>query len=275
MNATRFQWTQKPPVGHGLDPSSPLAQGLGVCLAFNEPAPSGAGVARAYDLCGGPAIALSGSLAWRGGKYGSALAGTGTDQYGVQQYAAINDARSLTVAMLWRCPSGQPQFGRVLEKGVNGEWYFDYEVGSGNKLTWFCRMGATNAQVDSPGALFDGNWHQVVGTRDYATGLCTLYADGDAVASTTQSVPAPASTGDLHLWQFASSQGSFYTQSSFAGVWVANRCWTRDEVASHYVRPWQMFEAPTTRRWFAMPAAVAPGGLPLFGGGFLSSPLVR
>lgn len=235
--------TFKPIPGTPIDRSSMLAQGLALCFPFNEG--SGPAIEVLQDR---PVTRVSpATTAWGSSQYGPTYGSDGTE-YATIASPQINSQPAVSVALLWKCASGQPGDGRIIEKGANNEWGL-FHNSSTNKVSWWFALGFTD--VVSVATIFDNTFHHLVGTFDGTTG--SLYVDGVSQGSNTHT-SAASTTNALNLFRYGG--GGFQTASKLAGLWIWNRGLSKSEVLNHYRNPWRMFQAPQPY-WLYKPAAAA------------------
>lgn len=168
---------------------------------------------------------VSGDAAWVTGHEGMALNFTGnTGQVQVPSSAALEPQTAVSVAA-WVRHAGSPgDYAYLVAKGVNGCIAASYGLYSGASggLQFYVSHNQGTVYADSPDSgagIWDGNWHQVVGTFDGTT--VRLYVDGHQVGSGSN-FPGPLeyqlpNSNQLYIGNYPSS-GTTCKARDFTGT---------------------------------------------------------
>jgi hypothetical protein len=93
-------------------------------------------------------------------------------------------------------------------------------------------VGNPDTTIVSTSPINDGNWHEFVATRVQATGVISLYVDGNLQATGTGNVNALNASSILKFGQIASGGGSF--NGSLDEIKIFNRALGNNEVTALY-----------------------------------------
>jgi hypothetical protein len=134
---------------------------------------------------------------------------------------------------------------KTTQIGGTGEWYDgaglvdgDYtgianDFGTslvGNKFAF--GVGNPDTTILSTNAINDGNWHLCVATRVQATGLMSVYVDGNLQATGTAGTQTLNASGSLYFGQIASGGGNF--NGSLDQIEILGRALGSNEVTALY-----------------------------------------
>jgi hypothetical protein len=133
---------------------------------------------------------LSGGVSWVTGHWGSALAFNGVDgQVDVSDNSALESSTTGVSVSVWVKSTGSPgAYKYILAKGASGCVAASYGLytGANGGLIFYTSSNSGTSYTLSPDAgtgVWDGSWHNVVGTFDGST--LRLYVDGTQVGSGT------------------------------------------------------------------------------------------
>ncbi|MGP0047665.1 MAG: LamG domain-containing protein [Solirubrobacteraceae bacterium] len=184
--------------------------------------------------------ALQGSVSWGGGRFQGGLTfDGGTGAVDVPDSPAL-EGSTVTVSAWVRAAGSPGNFKYIVAKGGNGCCTGSYGLytGPAGGLEFYVAT-STTAYVQSPDAgsgVWDGQWHNVVGTFNGST--VSLYIDGRQVGSgTADSQPIQyglPSSNDLLIGDYPSCPGLDFT-GSIDEVKVFNRALSREEIGLGYL----------------------------------------
>ncbi len=260
------RWQQKPPVGYGIDPAHPLAQGLVSFFALNE------GTGLPFDLAG-RVQAASCNATWQGSSSGAALALNGTSQYiglGSRPDLATTTGNLSIVAA-----------GMLVNNGANdqifhcsdGSAYAStmYYNGTGiGELNFYAAAPGGSYTANGPAGTVDGNPHVFgLSVAGAATGGVRFYRDGAFVSSVTASVAANLNPATTTAWIGQTGGNIHWLKGSLSWLGVWNRTLSAAEQADLAANPWRVFRPrrPSTVAYlsgseFAASPATIPANRP-------------
>jgi hypothetical protein len=193
---------------------------------------------------------LSGGVTWSAGRFRSGLAFDGTDGMVDVQDSPALDSANVTVSA-WVESTGSPgDFRYVVAKGGNYCCTGSYGLytGANGGIEFYVDTGQTTF-VDSPDGgtgIWDGQWHNVVGTFDGST--VRLYVDGRQVGTGSPD-NAPIQYGLPSGNDFTIGNYPWCPDLGFAGgideVKVFDRALGPDEIRAGYeLSRWLPWQAP-------------------------------
>jgi hypothetical protein len=129
--------------------------------------------------------ALLGNVTWAGGRFQSGLAFDGTNGMVDVRDAGAFESANVTVSA-WVRSNGSPgDYRYIVVKGGSGCCTGSYGLytGSAGGIEFYVDTGQTSFLVSPDGGtgIWDGRWHNVVGTFDGAT--VRVYVDGQQVGT--------------------------------------------------------------------------------------------
>ncbi len=226
-----MSWKQKPPLGTPLIPKHPHLDGLAAWWLFQE-----GGGDQVYDLSGNgntgtlnnfafPATASSG---WNSGKFGSALAYDGANDFiDTPADAELNGLRG-TVS-LWVLFNNT--FRNISSKGTTQNKGWIIGTGSTDKITFQIGTGAARiGTIDPDGVAATNTWYHIAGTWDGSN--VRLYKNGIEIDVTVQGA-AIDNDGAINIGQWASVAG-FLHNGLIDDFRVYNRALTAGEMLDIY-----------------------------------------
>ncbi|MGA9857127.1 MAG: LamG domain-containing protein [Solirubrobacteraceae bacterium] len=188
---------------------------------------------------------LQGGASWSAGRFSGALSFDGTGSVDVPDNSALEPA-SVSVSAWVNSSTSPGKFKYIVAKGASGCLAASYGLytGPNGGLEFYASSNGGTSWVQSPDAgnqVWDGQWHNVVGTYDGST--VRLYVDGQQVGSGSADT-APIAYGlptsnDLTFANYAGCSGLNYS-GRIDQVRVFDRALGAGEVrlgymASHYL----------------------------------------
>jgi hypothetical protein len=151
----------------------------------------------------------------------------------VNSSPSLNSWSTITISCWLRVDStGQLQYGRIWEKGVNTEIAFIISHDSANDThVTVQQLGTGNALVQSTFALTVGTWYHTAVTVD-GSRVVSLYLNGVLNGSATSSTGPASTNGDLYFSRYGGA--GYYLNGSLDGAFYWRRCLSADEVWQHY-----------------------------------------
>lgn len=197
----------------------------------------------------GPGV-LSGNVAWSAGRFQGGLAFDGTN--GVVEVADSDALESPSVSVsAWVRSDGSPgSYRYIVAKGGNGCCTGSYGLytGAGGGIAFYVATSQTTYAVSPDGGtgIWDGKWHNVVGTFDGS--MVRVYVDGRQVGDGSPD-SAPIQYGMPSGNDLAIGNYPWCTGLGFAGnideVKVFDRALSPGELHLGYlVSEWLPFDAP-------------------------------
>jgi hypothetical protein len=242
-----------------IDWTSPLAQGLDLCLACNE----GAGNV-VYDHVRQSPLAYNGTgaISWAGGVLGMAptLPSTG---YWTIAGAAQYTTQDFTLSW-WMRTSSTSGFV-VFSTGIfnTSGWYVQPNGDAVNNIKFATNQSGAS-QHNNCNGLVVGAWQHWTIVRQGSS--VSYYLDGVAqVPSVSQAVTSPApSPGTLYVNSYPN--GTLHGTVGLDAVQFWSRALSAGEVSSVDAAPWQVFAPGPLRSWVFFQGSGAPSFMPwIFG----------
>jgi len=229
----------KPFCGIQLNRTHPLARGLVGCWLMNE-----GGGNKVFDLSGNrntgtltnmafPPTATSG---WNPGKFGSALAFDGTNDY--VDCGAVKPTGSITIAGWFKTTSGSEH--AIISTITTANKGYALSV---SPRLWLYIYGTTTCYKKSTDTtLNNGKWRFVAGVYDSSALTLTLYIDGIVAAGTLSgTVPSAIGVGQNATIGYGAA-GFNYFNGTIDDLQIWNRALTASEIAWLYREMFPMFE---------------------------------
>lgn len=254
---TKAWGQQKPALGSRLMRGHPLAQGIIDAWLFNE----AGGTPR--SLNGRGPTTLSNGPVWTPSPQGQSIKFASASS----QYATVGDiveARnntSLTV-LAWASPTTLIGSGRssIVSKADNPryEWELymqDWLLGSGGgpSFAYFTTAGGAfySRAFSASGPLVAGQWYQVVGTFDTATGATQVFLNGKLFASNATTFDVKNASVGANITFARRDDGVLYLDGSISQVAMWKRVLGASEVAWLYAEPHAFIAPPGPRRSYS------------------------
>ena len=250
----RMPWgQQKPPLGYGVDWSSPLAQGLVGCWLFNE----GAGSV-ANDLASdGKALSLGG-VSWSP----NVLRNTGLNS-GMSQTPNANQ-KCVDMSFIWKgritggTPWNSPIFACATPKTSYTSPYRAFALQQQHGTT-------VNLQLtyNVAGTYKGVTWNNAIATNISAVYCCTFglnsvigYKNGVQSVSGTDRAGGPDYASDPGLvWSTGVANGNYTLECEHEYTILFNRALSPSEVAQLYEQPYAMIEGYNYGRSYSIPSS--------------------
>lgn len=172
---------------------------------------------------------------WVSGKYGSALALDGNDDY-IEMFPFNIDLFEFTIE-LWIKSNDNTKTPGIVSCSKSGQ--SDNEILLYDYKSPYINVDNNPQAVVSGTPFNDGQWHHIVATWRTSDGLAAIYKDGSQVASGRIKQGGMAIIGNIILGQDQDSfRGGFHTSQAFLGTMdefaMFNRAKSEDEVMADY-----------------------------------------
>lgn len=214
-------------------------------LDYSQDAGPTAGLVSWYKAEGDANDAVGGNngLTVGGVDFAQGMVGQAFNFNGVDSYVQVPNSPALESANIsveaWVKGTNVPAYAHILAKGDNGNLLPSYslETNSFGGLTFDVSNGTTyTTSQDAGPAIWDGNWHHVVGTYDGAS--VRLYVDGAEVGSGSPSNIVIAyglsNTNDLFIGSYATGEPRFDFPGLVDELSVYNRALSAADVQAIY-----------------------------------------
>ncbi len=254
--------TIKPPLGYRIDPFHPLARGLIACYLMNE-----AGGNTLYDIVNNFNGTFQNDPAWVAGQDGPAIEfDGGNDFINIGNHGStLEPAHISIVAWVRSAGVGTNDYLVSYERTADNDT--SYGLYTGSDGTIYCLIYHNNPTFSlspSGGNIWDGSWHQVVGTYDEIK--LRIYIDESEVGAGTAEVNSIDYANERKLVFGAFSDTPILAfPGDISSISIFNRALSAVEVAQLYREPYAFIRPILPIEWMSFVAAVG-GNISLLAG---------